>query len=311
MKVLVLRKTEWPTLLLLACTYAVWALATTWLWEFSTPLAVVILGLAVAQHSSLQHEMLHGHPFRNSHLNHALVFVPLGLLYPYLRFRDTHIAHHRDPLLTDPYDDPESNYLDPKVWAGLARPLQILLRANNTLLGRMVIGPVIGAMMFWALDLRAILKGNRRIAISYLLHGIGLLMLASWWWVGIGKMSLGGYVLGAYLGASLLKIRTYLEHRAHNDFAARTAIVEDRGPLALLFLNNNLHVVHHMNPKVAWYDLPRLYRSQSTAFQQCNEGYVYRSYLEVFGKYFLKAKDPVPHPIYPVQKHQKRDLHND
>ena len=29
-----------------------------------------------------------------------------------------HLAHHRDAMLTDPYDDPESNYLDPAVWAG-------------------------------------------------------------------------------------------------------------------------------------------------------------------------------------------------
>ncbi len=35
-----------------------------------------------------------------------------------------HMAHHRDAILTDPYDDPESNYLDPAVWARLPRPLR-------------------------------------------------------------------------------------------------------------------------------------------------------------------------------------------
>ena len=63
---------------------------------------------------------------------------------PYVRFRDTHLAHHHDPILTDPYDDPEFNYMDPKVWAALSRWQQAVLRVNNTLLGRVVIGPLVG-----------------------------------------------------------------------------------------------------------------------------------------------------------------------
>jgi fatty acid desaturase len=91
------RAVEWPTLALLVVTYAAWALATTILWAWSPTLAVLLAAVAVAQHSSLQHEVLHGHPFRNPHLNHALVFLPIGLFYPYLRFKDTHLAHHHDP----------------------------------------------------------------------------------------------------------------------------------------------------------------------------------------------------------------------
>ena len=34
----------------------------------------MVTGLAIAQYSSLQHEVLHGHPFRNQTLNDALVF---------------------------------------------------------------------------------------------------------------------------------------------------------------------------------------------------------------------------------------------
>lgn len=297
-----MRAFEWPTLLVLALTYAVWALATVWVWEVSPVLAVLLAGLAIAQHSSLQHEALHGHPFRNAHLNHALVFVPLGLLYPYIRFRDTHLAHHHDPLLTDPYDDPESNYLDPEIWAKLSPFKRVVLRVNNTLLGRVIIGPTIGCVSFLTGDFRKILGGDRQIALAYLLHGVGLAMLAAWWWVGIGKMSLWAYLASAYLGAAILKIRTFLEHRAHEAHRARTVIVEDRGPLALLFLNNNLHVVHHMHPQVPWYDLPAVYRGNRAHYLRRNEHYLYRSYLEVFGKYFLKAKDPVPHPIYPVQR---------
>ena len=295
---------EWPTLLLLVATYVLWALGTTVFWQWSPLLAVIVTGIAIAQHSSLQHEALHGHPFRNEHLDHALVFLPLGLIYPYIRFRDSHLAHHHDPILTDPYDDPESNYQDPAVWAGMSAPMQDLFRANNTLLGRMIIGPILGAVVFVGNDIRAMLRGDRRTILAYALHGVGLVLLACWWWGGPGKMSLGGYLLAAYLGSALLKIRTYLEHRAHEAARARTVIIEDRGPLALLFLNNNFHVVHHTHPQVPWYDLPAMYRANRDHYLRKNEGYLYRSYAEVFRNYFLKAKDPVPHPVWPVNKRE-------
>lgn len=293
---------EWPTLLLLAATYALWALGTTILWTVSPVLAVLLTTVAIAQHASLQHEMLHGHPFANDHVNHAMVFLPLGLFYPYLRFRDTHLAHHHDPNLTDPYDDPESNFQDPAVWARMGAVRRALLRANNTLLGRMLLGPAIGVAMFWKNDLAAMAQGNRRIRLSYALHGAGIVVMAGWWLAGPGEMPLWAYLLAAYLGSALLKIRTYLEHRAHEAFRARTVIIEDRGLLALLFLNNNLHVVHHCHPKVPWYALPALYRSNRDHYLRRNEGYVYRSYAEIFGRYFLRAKDPVPHPVWPVKK---------
>jgi fatty acid desaturase len=293
---------EWPTLALLLATYAIWALGTTVLWHWSPVLAVIVTGIAIAQHSSLQHEALHGHPFRNEHLDHALVFAPLGLIYPYIRFRDSHLAHHHDPILTDPYDDPESNYQDPAVWAGMSAPMKALLRANNTLLGRMVIGPFLGAIVFVGNDIRAMLRGDGRTFLAYALHGAGLVLLACWWWIGPGEMSLTGYLLAAYLGSALLKIRTYLEHRAHEAARARTVIIESRGPLSLLFLNNNFHVVHHMHPAVAWYKLPALYAARKEHYQRRNEAYVYRSYTEIFRRYLLTPKDPVPHPVWPVRK---------
>ncbi|MBR7508578.1 fatty acid desaturase, partial [Mycobacterium tuberculosis] len=59
---------------------------------------------------SLQHEALHGHPTRSGWLNELLVSLPLGLFYPYRRYKHLHLKHHADERLTDPYDDPESYY---------------------------------------------------------------------------------------------------------------------------------------------------------------------------------------------------------
>ena len=178
------RDFEWPTLLLLALVYLGWALATTVLPELSMPLAFAVLVLSIVLHSSLQHEVLHGHPFAARSLNEALVFLPVGLAYPYGRFRDTHLAHHRDENLTDPYDDPESNYMDPKVWVRLSPALRVILRANNTLLGRMLIGPAVSVLALLRGDLAAIRAGDRAIRRDWLLHLAGMVPVLVWLVVG-------------------------------------------------------------------------------------------------------------------------------
>lgn len=294
------RAIEWPTLLVFAATYALWALATTALWDASPVLAIAAAALAIGQFSSLTHEVLHGHPFRNQILNEALVFPGLCIFVPYLRFKDTHLQHHFDPALTDPYDDPESNYSDPAVWDRLPGAVKALLRFNNTLFGRMLVGPAIGIWTMVAGDLRLMRRGDRRVRLAWALHAPGVALVLGW--LAVAAMPVWAYLLSAYLGWSLLKIRTYLEHRAHEAARARTVVIESRGPLALLFLNNNFHVVHHMHPGVAWYRLPALYFGNREHYLRRNDGYVYRNYLEIFRRHLFHAKDPVPHPVWPVRK---------
>ena len=236
--------------------------------------------------------------FASPAANEALVFPALGLFIPYRRFRDTHLAHHNDATLTDPYDDPESNYLDPAVWRQLSRPVQAVLRANNTLLGRMLLGPAVAQIVLMRTDWRAIRAGDRAVRYAWLRHLPALALVATWLGL-VATMPAWAYVLGAYLGLSILKIRTFLEHQAHARASGRTAVIEDRGPLALIFLNNNLHVVHHMHPKVPWYRLPALYARHREHYLRRNGGYRYRSYAEVFRRHLLRAKDPVPHPLWP------------
>ncbi len=300
-----IREFEWPTLLVIIVTYGVWAVGTT-LWDSFAPLSLLLTAVAIAQFSSLQHEVLHGHPFANKRINEALVFPALMFVMPYGRFRDLHLQHHYDPNLTDPFDDPEANFQAPEVWATLSRPVQSVYRFNNTLFGRMVVGP---AVSLWALfkgDWLASRTGTPGIAKSWLLNALGAVPVV-WWLVAVGTIPAWGYILAVYLGYSLLKIRTYLEHRAHEAARARTVVVEDRGPLSLFFLNNNFHVVHHMHPTTPWYRLPALYAARRAHFLRRNEAYVYRSYGEIFRLYFFRAKDPVPHPIYPVQKVEQAD----
>lgn len=287
---------EWPTLGCLAACHGAWALGTLG-WAAAPGPALLLTALAVAFFSSLQHEAIHGHPTGRRRLDEALVWPGYALLIPYGRFRDTHLAHHHDADLTDPYDDPESNYLDPARWARLPRWGRAILRANNTLAGRIALGVAVSQGAFLRGDWRAARAGDRAVARAWAAHvpAAGAVLL----WVAWSPTPLWAYALAAYLGLSLVKIRTFLEHQAHERASGRTAIVEDRGPLALLFLNNNLHVVHHMHPAVPWYRLPALYRARRERYVARNGGYVLRSYGEVFRRHLWRAKDPVPHPLRP------------
>jgi len=290
-------KIEWPTLGVLVLCYALWASATTLVATMSLPLAIVATGLAITLHSSLQHEALHGHPTRFLWLNEALVFPALGLLVPYGRFRDLHLEHHRDAHLTDPYDDPESCYLDPAVWQSLSPLSRRILIFNNTLLGRMLVGPLISQWSFMMGDLARHRSGDPAPARAWGLHLLALAPVILWL-ATIGTMPLWSYLLAMYLGHAILRIRTFLEHQAHERANGRTVIIEDRGLLAFLFLNNNFHAVHHANPKLAWYHLPARYRAHRETYLARNRGYRYRSYLTIIRQFLLRPKEPVAHPHY-------------
>ena len=284
---------EWPTFAALLGCYGGWiALLFGPLW-----LSVPGLAVMIALQSSLQHEIIHGHPTRYPWLNVALVFASLNLLIPYGRFHDTHLAHHTDEWLTDPYDDPESNYLDPAVWNALPTWLQRVHVLNATLAGRLLIGVLISQYYFMRSDLRDICAGRKDVLRDWLLH-IPAAALVIWIVIATGY-PLWAYFLAAYGGLALLKIRTFAEHRAHEDVQARTAVIEDRGFFAFLFLNNNFHSVHHMYPHISWYALPGLYQAQKGKFMLGNQGYIYKGYRQLFARHFFHCKEPVPHPLWP------------
>ncbi len=288
---------EWPTVALIFLCYAVWLLGLTVAASIWLPLGMLAVAISIALHASLQHEIIHGHPFPIQRLNEAFVFPALNLVIPFERFRDTHLAHHRDANLTDPYDDPESNFLSNRDWEALPSWARSVLRFNNTLLGRLLVGPFISQIAFLRGEVRLLRGGETAVLRGWALHGVGV-GLVLWVVHSVGAMPFWAYLIAAYLALSILKIRTFLEHRAHDKYRGRSVIIEDRGILAFLFLNNNFHALHHMHPSVAWYDLPVLYARTKARVLTCNEGYVYRSYGQIFRAYFLRAKDEVVHPLW-------------
>lgn len=287
---------EWPTVALAATCYGIWAACGIWLWPVMPAAALIVMGVMVALHSSLVHECLHGHPTRIAALNEALVALPLGLVWPYRRFKTLHMKHHADERLTDPFDDPESYYQS--VWAHDAMPrwFQFVLRVNNTLAGRIVLNPLLGTFGLAAMDIKLMRGGDRKVMDAWARHTAGALVVGVALVYGFG-MPLWIYILvPCWLGQSIIAVRTYAEHQWHENPEGRTLIVE-RSPLSILFLNNNLHLVHHKLPRAPWYRLPHLFAERRAEWLALNGGYVFPNYLALMKAHGFRAKEPVVHPV--------------
>lgn len=278
---------EWPTMALAVLIYGGWLAITAWHAALPWPIVVIAGGWIVAWQGSLQHEVIHGHPTRHRWINDAIGFVPLSLWLPYSVYRREHGAHHSTPNLTDPFDDVESNYV---AQAGTFAHACAVVEA--TLAGRMVFGPAIRVVRFWMSELRRLIRVPGEVLREWVPH-LAAVAVIVWWLQHVG-LSVVDYVLWfVWPGTALLLIRSFAEHRASPDPAARTALVTDFGPLGLLFLNNNLHIWHHANQDVPWYALPALYRADPEAYPHAPR---YRGYGEVIVRYLFRPHDRLVHP---------------
>ncbi|HEV7322773.1 MAG TPA: fatty acid desaturase [Ensifer sp.] len=287
---------EWQTLTLAIVIYASF-LALTWFWQ-SLPIAVVVGlgGWLIAWHGSLQHEVIHGHPTRSQLINDAIGWPPLSLWLPYAIYREGHLTHHRDEHLTDPIEDPESSYFTQAAWDKMGRVGRGLAAWNTTLFGRLTLGPLVMIISFLAQEAAVLRKGDRARATLWIRHALGVSAILVWV-IGVCDMPLWLYLLGfVYLGAALTRLRSYAEHRYAENHDERTAIVENSALFGLLFLYNNLHVLHHQRPGLPWYRIPLLYRKHRGSLLSINGGLIYDGYLDVARRYLFKPHDDPRHP---------------
>jgi fatty acid desaturase len=287
---------EWPTVGLAILIYTAFGLLTFYHTHIPLWLLVPLGAYVVTWQSSLQHEVIHGHPTPWPWANLTLAGLPLTLWLPLLIYRRLHLTHHTDHRLTDPLDDPESYYVTQEVWERM-RPWQRRARsALNTLAGRLLLGPLLTVPGFLAQQAVACWQGENGARRVWLWHLAGLLPLLGWLLV-VCSMPFWTYVLVFALpGTSLMMLRSFAEHQARHEIGQRTAIVEAEAPLALLFLNNNLHAVHHAHPGQPWYRLPALYRREREAVLAANGGYLIKGYAEILRSYLLVPKEPPIHP---------------
>ena len=188
------RVIEWPTLFLTVLIYSGW-LAVTYFhqmmpWWLASGLGAVL----ITWHSSLQHEMIHGHPTKWRWLNRALAFPPLSLWLPFELYRRSHLIHHRDERLTDPLDDPESYYWMPEHWQELGPLGRGLVRVQTTFLGRLLIGPAWNISRFLKQEVGKALASPGQNRMIWINHVIACALILVWV-VAVCEMSAWFYIL--------------------------------------------------------------------------------------------------------------------
>ncbi len=286
---------ELPTLALLVANDVVIAALVVAHPSIPLPLLVVAFAVCGAMHMSLQHEALHGHPTPHQWLNELLVTVPSFIWLSFPAYRDSHRLHHRVEL-THPQADPESFYVDQETWDRSSRLWRAVLEANRTLLGRMVLWPVVAmARGTWSLLRDAVRTRRGLLALA----GHALATWATLWLVTVvGGVPWWVFATGfIYGGLALTCLRSFAEHLAVAD-GVPSAMVRTNWFWSTLFLNNNLHHAHHAAPNVAWYRLPQTAEILHSDQLAAAGAGLYLGYREVARRHLVH---PFSQPIHPFR----------
>lgn len=289
------RRHDGPTIVVAIIIYAAWFGLIRYNASLPWWLIVPIGAYLIAWHFSLQHEAIHAFRGVPAWLRFVVVFPPLGLWFPFSLYRNSHSVHHRDNNLTVPGQDTESYFVLRADWERMGAVQRALLLFNQTLLGRLTIGPL---LRLWTLlrreSARLASRDFSHVPI-WLVHVAAVAML--FWICGYYGMAWWKYVLLiAYPGMSLGLLRAFTEHRAAPGPSERTASVESNQLFSLLFLYNNLHIAHHLQPTLPWFELPAYYRMNRESLLATNDHFYFRGYAQIARRYLLR---PVFHPIHP------------
>jgi fatty acid desaturase len=284
---------EWRTLAVVIAVYGLTVL-TVVRYDVLTPwLAVPMLAVLGAWHLSMQHEVLHGHPFKNQFLNDFIGGIPVTLWIPYLAFKKDHHEHHLSDL-TNPALDNESYYVSQEQWDKAGKIRRAAWTANRTILFRMFVWTIVSTITYVLSVLKRAVRGEKGDRLAVALHVVGLVFVV--YLVSLSSMPLWQFALGTLYGGRILNaIRPFPEHKYQSGVETRTAMIMAGRFMSLLMLNNNLHVAHHEEPWVPWYRYDGL-MSRVKAVERAREaGILYEGgYAEVFRKFSFK---PVDSPV--------------
>src|SRR4030088_338970 len=172
-----------------------------------------------------------------------------------------------------------------------------LLLFNQTLLGRLTLGPLLRLRILVMREFQRVRRGDRSHLPHWGVHVVAVGLL--FWFISSGCELAGGQSvqLVAYPGMSLGLLRAFYEHRASVGSAERTASCESNFVFGMLFLYNTLHVVHPRMPAMPWYDIPRYYRENRHELLLGNGQFVFSGYLVLARKYLVW---PVFNPVHPT-----------
>lgn len=288
---------DWRTWLLVPTVYAAWLLAVVACHALGRMAGSVLLILATCWFTSLQHELIHGRPSKHRRVNRLMGLAPLAVWYPYDLYRHSHLAHHRDELLTEPGIDPESNYIDEAAWRRLSRLVRPMWIAQRTVVGRFLLGPVMVIAPTWLDIVRRPLRGDFSQSRSWAMHLVLVcgMLLALDRYAGIGPLA---YLLTVcYPALGLAMLRSFYEHRPAQEAAHRVVINEAGLFWRVLYLNNNYHAVHHERPDLPWHLLRRFYLEHRAEVLRRNGDFVIPGYLSLVKRFAVTAVDSPIHSL--------------
>lgn len=287
---------ELPTVFLGLVLYASW-LALTW-WHASIPAVLLFLagGYVTQWHFSLQHESIHAMRHWPAWLRTAFVWPPLGLWMPYPIYNKSHSTHHVNFYLTHPQRDTESYYHLQGAWPAPGSWRYRLVMLNQQLWFRLVFGPF---LRLWKLARKETLRvrtGDHSNLRHWAVHAVSLAVIL-WWVIGVCEMPLWKYlVCFAWPGMSLGMLRTFTEHRWGEQPMERVAIVESNTLMGVLYLYNNLHLVHHRQPTLPWYQIRQRFTDHREEMLAANQNFYYRGYLQIARLFLFRPVFVPQHP---------------
>lgn len=292
-------RTQLPTWLVIAAVYGGWFLVVLNARTLGTPLTVVLLIVLLTWYTSLQHELVHGHPTRWARVNALFGYAPLAIWYPFGLYRDSHRLHHRNEHITYPGIDPESYFVTAAQWANYRGWYRALLKFRNTIVGRLLVGPIFSIAGAVQVECAHIEQGNWRVAVRWVVH-IALVVALLFWVQRVSGLSPVVYLLGvAYPALALSLVRSFHEHRPAAAVEQRSVLNDAGWFWRLLFLNNNYHLVHHDLPNVPWYGLRQLYVESGGRYDRRSGEYR----VEGYGKWLRRhAFSPVEHPVHELNR---------
>jgi fatty acid desaturase len=284
---------EWKTLGVIVAVYGLTVL-TVVRYDVLTPwLAIPMLAVLGAWHLSMQHEVLHGHPFKSQFINDAIGSIPVTLWMPYFAFKKDHHEHHKSDL-TNPELDNESFYVTQEQWDNAGTIRRAAWTANRTILFRMFVWTIVSTISYVTLVLKRAVRNEQGDRLAVLLHVIGVVVVV--YLVSLSSMPLWQFALGTVYGGRILNaIRPFPEHKYQSGVETKTAMIMAGPFMSLLMLNNNLHIAHHDDPKIPWYRVSELARNVNAIERAREAGVLYEGgYAEVFRKFsFTPVDSPV------------------
>ncbi|MEM1181238.1 MAG: fatty acid desaturase [Acidobacteriota bacterium] len=246
----------WPTVLFFLVTFAGWVAVAALAWQGRLGLGVAFILQTIAAYLLFtpMHEASHGNVAgKDKRLKTVEKLVGwlsgVSLLAPYPAFRKLHLEHHGHT--NDHEKDPDFWVAGPSRWAVLWRCATILPH------------------YYWRIFIGAIRSPHARdvASIGALL---GYVALAA----AIALVGHGAWVLMVWVGPALMAtavlafVFDWLPHQPHTsrERYKNSRILLFPG-LGVLLTNQNLHLIHHLYPRIPFYRYGTFFREARSALR--------------------------------------------